>query len=708
MKLFKNGIIVFIYIFLTALSSLTVPFSYETHKTSTNKISNFYRVSPPDSTECNLQTTAWLWYDNSNLFIHFETEIDDNFSEGKHAAYDGSTVSDFVRVQLITDVQNYYAYGYCAYPLGSKYDYIRNSELNNDKYWNSRYDYTTETKDSLWVVTFKIPFSDLRHTKSGPYSWKIILTRYQRKTRETFNAPFVVTKMGNDYFRNALDIEIPNNIHQQRKFIFKPYAIFTYDLKNKEIDLDEENFGLDISYNPNYSTRTKLSISPDYSDIPMDAVTDNYNSKYTPTFEENRYFFIEDFNAFRVGKSLFYSRNILQPQFAFKLTSNSKNYSFGILSSLDKLIEETIYDADIDSSYIETINPDDFFNIIAFQPFWDKFRCQFTLLNRINEDYHNEVLHLNPVWEVGKNKYFWSDLNTSLKKTEEDTYKGYYGKIGYRTYARKSMFSISAQQMSKNYRVDMGKIYEDNFYGWNLDYSSVQSVDSDIFGELETTVNLSEEIDNESNQLLERYLSMKNNIDTVYNIDFDLEFIYVKENVTPNDTYAKYIDKIILGAGIDWEKINYFKPGLSINRVRYYFYRLEDSYNGYVIQSKFSGIIDKYVSYFCSLDYSIYEEMPNTDLYDDQYLFLNFDLTINFSNRLSLSNGIRHNNYNSLHYDNSEYRNYSKYLGYFSNFKWEINANCNLYAGIKIAENTINKEREIDYNKFYLKLIYIF
>lgn len=682
------------------LFSLEIPFGTNPLKSETKHISGFVRVSPPDSTLCPLSTDAWLWFDDKNLYVLFESEIDENFCEGKHAAYDGSTASDYVRLQLITDVQNYFAYGYYAYPLGSKYDFIRNSELDSDINWNSRYSYTTEITDSLWKVIFKIPFSDLRHSKSGPYNWKIVLTRYLKKSRETFNVPFVITKMGNDYFRKALDIKITKNIRQHNKFIFKPYVIFTYDLKNNATDIDEENIGIDISYFPTFSTRTKLSISPDYSDTPMDAVTDTYNTKYAPAYTENRYFFIEDFNAFGVGNDLFYSRKVMQPLYAFKLTSNAKNYSLGILSCLDKLIEESVYDADSDSTYIQTVNPSDVYNIVAFQPTWEKLRCRFTLLNRINEDYHNEVLHLNPIWEVGKNKYFWSDLNLSLKETELKTYRGYFGRIGFRSYSRNSSFSFSTQQMSRDYRVNMGKIYEDDFYGWNLDFSSVQSVDSQIFGELETCVNLSEEIDNKSNLLLERYLNLENSISTICNIDFDFDFEYVKENITPGETAAKYIDKLILGTSLEWDQINCFKPGLSVNKVRYYFYRLKDSYEGYVIQGKLSGIIDKYFSYFFSIDYNTYKDMPDVSTVDNEYMLLNFDLTINLSNRLSLSNGIR--------YDNYEYKSYSEYLGCFSNFKWEINPNCNLFTGIKIAQNTIDNERETDYSNFYLKLIYIF
>ena len=114
-----------------------------------------------------------------------------------------------------------------------------------------------------------------------------------------------------------------------------------------------------------------------------------------------------------VDDNLFHSRHIVQPKYALKFTSNAENYSFGVLSTMDKLIEVTYTIVDEDSSVTEKteiINPDDIYNIIAYQPIWQNFRCQFTLMSRMNEDYydklletikknyHNEVLHLEPTW----------------------------------------------------------------------------------------------------------------------------------------------------------------------------------------------------------------------------------------------------------------------------------------------------------------------
>jgi len=687
MKLLKYGIIVFICSIVAILNSLTIPFSNNEIKTDTNKISNYYRVSPPDSILCDLQTSAWLWHNSDNLYILCELEINDDFVLGRYADNDVSVDSDYFRVQLISDEVNYYAYGYIAYPLGSKLDFIRNSQHSNDKNWNSDYTYTSNIENNIWTILFTIPFKDIRRNGTAPYNWKVLLTRFVKDKRQIFSSSFCLTKMGNDYFRRANDIKINHEIRGSSNLSLIPYIMYDHDLLNNEVEIDEKNIGLDIAYSPNVTTRTKLSLSPDFSDIPLDNVVDTYNSKYVPTYEENRYFFVEDFDAFGVDQSLFYSRYIVQPEYAFKLTTGNSNYSLGILSSKDKPIASVN-------------NAPDFYNIIAFKPVWNKFRCQLTLLNRMDDkiiDYHNEVFHLNPIWEAGKNKFFWADLNRSHHSLNDDIKQGSYLKLGYREYTRHHYFSFLVQEMTRDYRADMGWNYEDNFYGWNLDYSTLNHIKHSVFNEMETSISLGEEIDNKTNKLLERKFTFNTDLFTNNNLDYGFDFIYYKEFVASSGAFGKYFDKLRMGLNLEWDRFSSFENQLSINFVHYLFYRLNENHDGTIVQYRLSGVVSKNLSYNFNLDYSIYPDLPEL-LYDKEYWIGNFDLVMNISNRLSISQGLR--------YDDYEHGNYSQYLGYFANIRWNTTENLDVFAGFKETMNKIYSENETDFRTLYIKLRY--
>ena len=69
-------------------------------------------------------------------------------------------------------------------------------------------------------------------------------------------------------------------------------------------------------------------------------------------------------------------------------------------------------------------NSDDFYNIAAINPSFNKFNLQFTILNRMNSDYSNNVIHLKPEIEIAPNKDIYFDLNLSTRDlNNEDKYR---------------------------------------------------------------------------------------------------------------------------------------------------------------------------------------------------------------------------------------------------------------------------------------------
>jgi hypothetical protein len=324
-KYFKT-VILFMIFTGVILNAITIPYSQTELKTESNHISDFVRISPDDSLSIPLQTDVWFWRDKENLFVLWEAEINENFEKGRFATTDEWVECDFLRIQIITDINNYYAYMFCSFPLGNKYDGIRNSNLNFEYDWNSNYEYENIISDDLWKSTMSIPLKDLRFYGKPPYKWKIILTRYFEKANDFYSFPYGKIDMGKDYFRTAYDITINEELSQNKNYRITPYFIKKYDLMEETGSFDPENIGLDFSYNPTSATKVKLSINPDFSDVPLDTEEDNFNVLYAPSFEENRYFFIEDLDVFGVSSNLFYTRHIMQPQYAVKLTGNSEKF----------------------------------------------------------------------------------------------------------------------------------------------------------------------------------------------------------------------------------------------------------------------------------------------------------------------------------------------------------------------------------------------
>ncbi|MCK5052526.1 MAG: hypothetical protein KAS53_12445 [Candidatus Cloacimonetes bacterium] len=692
----KIAIVIIITILLSSFcNALDVPYSENPVYSKQNQISNFLCSIPPDSSSIPLETNCWIWHNNENIYISWEADTDENFMIGKYSPNDVSAQADQLCVQIITDQINCYAYGFIAYPLENKSDFVRSTSHSLDYDWNSTYEYSSTNQNSKWLVVMKIPLKDLRFNGKPPYKWKIILSRYFKNDDKYYTTPFLTTQMGKDYFRKALDITINKEIRRDRNLYLRPYSIVKSDLLENDTKFNFDSFGLDLSIKPSSSSKLKFTYNPDFSDVPIDDESNNFNSKYASFYAENRYFFIKDLNALGVSSTSFYSRQIVQPDYAVKFTGRNDNLTYGVLST--KVKQVALGNVIVDSN--------DIYNIIAIKPSSDNFNFQFTLLNRMNKNYHNEVLHLKPNWEFRKDQYLWVDLNLSTKKTlENGTNNGYFAIAGYDYKNDDFNFAISATQMSKDYAVDMGKIYEDDYYGWNLNSYLIKEFSNIHLRSITSNINASEEIDNHTSELLERYAHFDLNLITNYHLDFEIDCVSVKELWS-----EKYFDKYQISFQSTWSKPKLFNAFVGINYVNYIIYVLNNDYQGRYLQLGLRGIINKYVSYSIIVDNMTYFDVPNVDYIDDNYWLANLDFSLSLSNSLDLTSGIRFNNYEYAYTDSDDvYHDYSQHVGLFSNLRWQFMKHNYIYLGYNSANNEINDISEYSHQQAYLKISYSF
>ncbi|MCK4358250.1 MAG: hypothetical protein KAW92_05820 [Candidatus Cloacimonetes bacterium] len=666
------------------LNAINIPYSQTELKTETNHLSGFVRIAPYDSLAIPLQTDVWLWHDKENLFVLWEAEINEDFEKGKLANTDEWVDSDIMRIQIITDVKNYYAYYFYSFPFGNKYDGIRNSDMNMDTSWNSNYKNENIISGNLWTSSMKIPLKDLRFYGNPPYKWKIILTRYFQKDDEYYSISYGTNKMGKDYFRTAYDITINEELSKNKNYRITPYFIKKYDLMEETDSFDPENIGLDFSYNPTSATKVKISLNPDFSDIPMDSESDNFNVRYAPSFEENRFFFIEDLDVFGVSSNLFYSRHIMQPHYSVKLTGNSEHFSYGFLSAMDKEVSE---DGEI-------LNNDDIYNLLAFKPKWENLSIQMTLLNRMSKDYHNEVLVINPVWEFIKDHSFWGEIDASLQN-EENIKKGYLFSAGYNGKKGDLNWSTSVYNCSENYTADMGRVFQTDFTSINANAWQYSDPNGKIIKSFGSGIWLHKAFMNDDKNLLEQNGGLNFWANSPHKINF---------SINGNIGQESYEDSIYtwdnIYAGIRTWKISWLNVWISGSTGHSLVYDLLNTYEKDKIHLSFWGDIGNNFSYNISAQRLRYFGFPKDCGKDDKYWIGNVDLAINFSNKLSLTNGLRYNNYES--------ENQTAYLGFFSNFRYEFKDNCNLYLGYKTAQNETEQEFITDYKQAYMKVSYTF
>lgn len=661
-----------------------INYSPEEIKTKENNICEFVRISPEDSVRIPLETNLWLWHDKANLYALWEAKIDDTFTPGKYANRDESVNCDFLRLQLITGAESDFAYYYNAFPLGNKYDGIRKSDMKIDGLWNSSYQYTNTFNDSLWTCLMKIPFYDMRIIGDPPYNWKLIVTRYLSKQDEYYSVPFGTISMGLDYFRTATCIAINDDLRSNKNLKLTAYIVGKYDFNENEYDIDIDNAGFDFSCNLGRSTKVKLSVNPDFSNVPMDSETDNYNLKYKPTYAENRFFFSEDMDILDIEQGLFYTRNIIQPLFAAKITGSTDRLSYGFLSSKDRR-----------HRYIsDTFSDDDLYNIISAKAKLSKNFVQLAVLNRMNKNYHNEVLLIKPVLYLYKNNFVWLQQYASTRTQDDETSDGIMSCGGAEFNIRDLKINTQLNVCSQNFAADMGQLNLTDFKEIKSSAKLSREISTPLLKSYEASLQYDGLMDN-GNTLIQKYFGGSFQATFPSKIAISMNYYAGKEIF--NSVYHRW-DKSSVSVSI--YQTNWLQTAMSYSLNNALVYNLNDVYKEDILSLSISGYLSNYLSYSISGEKIRYYSFPTNSGLDNEYLIINSDMEINFSNSVSLSNGLRYNNYQS--------NGISSYVGFFSNLSYEFKKDSSLYIGYSTVQNDIHGTYIPHDNYVYLKANYAF
>lgn len=677
----------FFLIFVIALFGMEVPVSSEPVMTEANHLTGMVRVDPDDKQPEKLRTDCYLWQDGDYLVARFVCEIDAKFRTGTPSPRDSAGDSDYVRLQLITIPDAYYAYYFAAYPNGSLMDGVRNSNLNVDFKWNSHYTYETFHNDREWVVTLRIPLSELRFEQKLPYRWKVILTRYHEASEEFYSFPYANTNQKLEYFRSSYEISLSRKVHRKTDIKFMPYFVKSYDLLEETDSFDPDNLGLDFAFNPGQRTRIKIAINPDYSDVPPDNASDNYNSKYPPFLAEGRFFFTEDIDAFGVDMDIFYSRNIAKPRLAYKATGNLKAWNWGILGAFDRKM--TIGD--------EVVNPNDYYQIVSIIPTWRKLRLTNAVISRLNKDYYNHVAQNTIKLEFLRNLYLKTSVSASIRRDERvsypETLKGIWT-VGSLVYNPKNWYiTYYNSYISENFRADAAyyTVPDRIKNGASISFDSdskerfIKNYGISSNGEFWTT-HLSSTKDNESNIDLNLYCytSPKINFNAYFAVSKetdDLHATHRTSNFTGSITLSRWDE---FGTGLNYgygEQLVY-----SLNRTHK---RSNFSFN--VWSTPFKELYANFSGGLIRWDYPmentiIVDGSPQTVYLDNEYWVANGMMQLTPGKDLRLRAGASLDTYYSA--------GVKAQLRYYASLRYEFRPEYFLYMGVTNREMTVEDSEE--------------
>ena len=334
----------------------------EAWKTAT-VFKDFYQTSPGDNIAPSKPTEVLMMYDEKHLYVAFKCWDERDKVRATVAKRDNVFGEDNVRMWLDTYNDQRRAYVLGFNPFGIQQDGIFTEGQGAD----FSVDIVMESKGVIedwgWSVEVKIPFKSLRYSAGKGKFWGFNAARNIDRFNDEFDqwlpddrnvSGFLIkhgkiTGLDGIKYERTLEVvpsitisetgsrkrTIPISTANANGFdpIFFPIGV--QDPGRFVNDPIKGELGVNLKYNISPNITLDAAINPDYAEIEADAPVVTANQRFPIFFEEKRPFFLEGKEIFDSPLQTFYSRTIVDPDFAAKLTGKMGKNTFGFLVASD-------------------------------------------------------------------------------------------------------------------------------------------------------------------------------------------------------------------------------------------------------------------------------------------------------------------------------------------------------------------------------------
>jgi hypothetical protein len=308
----------------------------------------FYQIYPGDNIVPTTKTELFLFVNKKGIVISFRCfEKRENISTVRQNR-DSALNWDYVSIQLDVFGTGKQFYFLAITPANDVCDGVVDNSEQTDLSFDIVFEHETVIKDNCWQAEILIPFSSLSLAKSKKQTWLFSLIRnISNKNIEQVN--IVKADRNSKDIRDGmvyLDIkDFDKSVFKlTKKFKFIPSLIvskvtssFGFNGDNDKSDALLGQAGLTLEYAPEPSTLLKATIHPDFSQVEADGSYQRVNTRYPIYLQEKRPFFMDGQESFNTFFNLFYSRNIVQPEYGLKFFSKTKqNIGINYIAVMEK------------------------------------------------------------------------------------------------------------------------------------------------------------------------------------------------------------------------------------------------------------------------------------------------------------------------------------------------------------------------------------
>ena len=307
---------------------------------STLTVTDFRQFEPGDGVPASDATTAYVSYDDANLYVVFVCRSDPRLVRAGLAKREDILADDGVAVYLDTFHDRTHAYRFQTNPLGVQLDGVftegQDDDLSFDAVWQSEGSLTPDG----YVVRIAIPFKSLRFPRAPTQTWGLALARYIPRSNEEAYWPYL-TKRVAGFVPQFATLQGLTDISPGRNLQAIPYSTFVgarfLDTEAPAFrTANDRRLGLDFKAVLRDALTLDATANPDFSQVESDEPQVTINERFETFFPEKRPFFIENAGYFQTPVNLFFSRRIADPGVGLRMTGKAGPWALGAIGIDDR------------------------------------------------------------------------------------------------------------------------------------------------------------------------------------------------------------------------------------------------------------------------------------------------------------------------------------------------------------------------------------
>lgn len=314
-------------------------------------LTGFSLYNPADGRPAPDSTDIRLFYTANALYIGIRAFEPHGVVRATLADRDRISADDYVEIHLDPFQERRRAFVFMVNPLGIQADGTKaegggftpgsnvapgQTDLSADFLWQSR----GRVLDDGYEVEVRIPYTSLRFPVRSPQRWGI---QFNRKMQHSgYEATWTPVKRGAASFiaqegyisgltdlHRGLDVLLNPELTNSTAGARSPTDPSAWRYTNTPRLGGNVRMGLGSNFVLNGTIR------PDFSQVEADATQVAADARFALFYPERRPFFVEGADQFNVPNTLVYTRRIVQPNAALKLTGRLGRSNISVLSAMD-------------------------------------------------------------------------------------------------------------------------------------------------------------------------------------------------------------------------------------------------------------------------------------------------------------------------------------------------------------------------------------